>query len=113
MIDGISAAISALYAFGSKLSNVAGNVANVNTDGYKKTVSTITEGKGGLPEVNLMQSDTPGALVLDEGLFKETSNVDLAQEFPQMMISQRGYEANIKSLEIQMETEKSVLDILA
>jgi flagellar hook protein FlgE len=44
---------------------------------------------------------------------RETSNVDLAEELPQMIVSQRGYEANIKALETQEEVLKSTIDILA
>ncbi|MBA4391427.1 MAG: flagellar biosynthesis protein FlgC [Syntrophus sp. (in: bacteria)] len=111
MMTGISASISALYTFGAKLSNVANNVANSNTNGYKKTVSTITEDDQKLPRVNLMKSNAPGALIQDEGLFIETSNVDFAEEFPQMMIAQRGYEANIQALKTQNEVLKSVFEI--
>src|SRR5512133_2690319 len=103
MISGVSASLSALYAFGNKLSNTGHNVANVNTNGYKKTVATITEDENRLPRVNLMQSHQPGAIVMEDGLLKETSNVDLAEEFPQMMIAQRGYEANIKALKTQSD----------
>ncbi len=112
MIKGISASLSALYAFGNKLSNIGHNVANVNTNGYKKTVATITEDENRLPRVNLMQSNQPGAIILEEGLFKETSNVDLAEEFPQMLIAQRGYEANISALKAQSDLIKSVVDMV-
>ncbi len=111
MISGISASISALNAFGTKLSNVAHNVANSNTNGYKKTVSTIAEDSQNLPKVNLMKSNAPGAIIQDEGLLTETSNVDLAEEFPQMMIAQRGYEANIQALKTQNELLKSIFEI--
>ncbi|HEX2966083.1 MAG TPA: flagellar basal body rod C-terminal domain-containing protein [Syntrophorhabdaceae bacterium] len=112
MVNGISASLSALYAFGNKLSNTAHNVANVNTNGYKKTVATITEDSNSLPQVNLMQSDQPGAIILEDGLLKETSNVDLAEEFPQMMIAQRGYEANIRALQVQNDLLKSAIDMI-
>jgi flagellar basal body rod protein FlgG len=112
MIPGISASIAGLLAFGKKLSNSAHNVANSNTNGYKETVATITEDGERLPEVNLMQSNSPGAFFQEEGLFKETSNVDLAEEFPQTMIAQRGYEANVKALKAQSDVLKSILDIV-
>jgi flagellar basal-body rod protein FlgC len=113
MISGISSSLSALNAFGNKLSYVARNVANVNTDGYKKTVATITENEQSLPEVTTTRPDTPGPIFAEYGIEREMSNVDLNLEFPQMIISQRGYEANIVSLRTQMDTYKSVLDIFA
>ena len=112
MITGISASIAGLLAFGKKLSNTAHNVANSNTNGYKKTISTITEDSQNLPKVNLMKSNAPGAIIQNEGLLAETSNVDLAEEFPQMMIAQRGYEANITALKAQSDVLKSILDIV-
>jgi flagellar basal body rod protein FlgG len=112
MISGITASLSALSAFGKKLANNARNVANCNTDGYKKSDSTISEDGNGLPEVILQQSASPGAFVEEAGVMRETSNVDLAEEFPQVMIAQRGYEANIKALKAQDEVIESTLDIL-
>ncbi len=113
MISGISSSLSGLSAFTRKLSNAAGNVANVNTDEYKKTTATIVEDKNGLPRVNIDKPDTPGTIVQEtDGTVRELSNVELAEEFPRMMISQRGYEANIKALRIQGETIGSLLDII-
>jgi flagellar basal-body rod protein FlgC len=113
MISGINSSLAALFTFGKMLSNTAGNVANVNTDGYKKTVGTIEEDGEGLPELDLSKSDSPGALVQEDGVTTETSNVDLLEELPQMMVAQRGYEANIKALSVQDDVLKSTLDILA
>jgi flagellar basal body rod protein FlgG len=112
MIKGTSASLAALFTFGKKLSNTAGNVANVNTKGYKKTVATIIEDGKGLPEVSLRKSDSPGALIEEDGIMQETSNVDLLEELPQMVVTQRGYEANIKALKTQDDLLKATLDIL-
>ncbi|HVN96067.1 MAG TPA: flagellar basal body rod C-terminal domain-containing protein [Syntrophorhabdaceae bacterium] len=112
MISGISASISGLTAFGDTLSNAAHNIANSNTDGYKAKIATITDDEKELPKVNLMTSNTSGALIEQYGVTRETSNVDLAVEFPQMMIAQRGYEANIQALKTQNEVLKSILDIV-
>ncbi len=112
MISGINSSLAALSTFGKALSNTAGNIANVNTNGYKETVATINDDSAGLPQVNLRTSNAPGALVQEGGVLTETSNVDLAQEMPQMMIIKNGYEANIKALEVQDQVLKSTMDIL-
>lgn len=113
MISGVSSSLSGLSAFTRKLSNTAGNVANVNTDGYKKTTATIVEDKNGLPRVNIDKPDIPCTIVQEtDGTVRELSNVELAGEFPRMMISRRGYEANIKALQLQNETLGSLLDII-
>ena len=38
--------------------------------------------------------------------------MDLAEEIPQTVMTQRGYEANLKTIEVQDETLKSVIDIV-
>jgi flagellar basal-body rod protein FlgC len=112
MIAGISTSLSGLSAFGNVLSNAAHNVANVNTDGYKATVATITEDTQGLPQITLARSDSPGTPIDEQGQLKESSNVDLSWEIPQMMIAQRGYEANIKALSAQSDALKSAIDMV-
>jgi len=113
MISGISSSLSGLFAFSRVLASTANNVANVNTDGYKGSTATIVEDPNGLPDVKVKESDTPGPMIQDmSGSLRELSNVDLAAEFPRMMISQRGYEANIKALRIRNETIGSLLDII-
>ncbi len=112
MISGINASLAALFTFGNQLSNSAGNIANVNTDGYKEMVATIKDDSAGLPQVCLKTSGAPGALLQEGGVVRESSNVDLAQEIPQMMISQAGYESNIKALETQNKVLKSTVDMM-
>ena len=111
-INGISASLAGLSAYDAQLANTAHNVANANSDGYKKTVATVSEDDAGLPKVNITKSDSPGPMIQVDGVLKETSNVDLAEEIPQMILAQRAYEANIKALKAQDETLKSTLDIL-
>lgn len=113
MISGINSSLAALFTFGNKLSNTAGNIANVNTDGYKKRVAVIQDDSAGQPQLDVTTSNEPGALIQENGVMTETSNVDLAEELPQLIVSQRGYEANIKALEVQDEVLKSTIDILA
>ena len=112
MISGINTSLAALFAFSNQLSNSAGNIANVNTDGYKETVATIKDDSAGLPQVHLKTSCAPGALLQEGGVVRESSNVDLAQEIPQMMISQASYDSNIKALETQNKVLKSTIDMM-
>ena len=113
MVSGINSTLAALFTFGKKLSTTAGNVANVNTDGYKKRVASINDNSEGQPQLEVRESNEPGALIQENGVMRETSNVDLAEELPQMIVAQRGYEANIKALETQDQVLKSTIDILA
>ena len=113
MISGISSSLSGLAVFGRKLTVSADNVANVNTDEYKKTVAAIAEDKNGLPELNTEKIETPGPVIQEtDSTLRELSNVELAQEFPRMMISQRGYEANISVLKTQDDMIGTLLDMI-
>jgi flagellar basal body rod protein FlgG len=113
MIEGIYSSIAGVRTSGKKLANSAGNIANCNTDGYKKTDATITEDAVGLPDVTITRDATPGALIEEpDGVMRETSNVDLSQEMVQMMIARRVYQANTRALKVQNDALNSVLDIL-
>lgn len=116
MIDGTYAASLALNAFSKSLAVASNNVANMNTDGYKKSRAILKEGKNGGVEVSTQKIDTPSSLIPHEeashGQVNERSNVDLAEEMVHMMLAQRGYEANVKSLEVQNELNGTILDII-
>ena len=130
MIDGSYAALSALDAFSKKAAVVSNNIANMNTDGYKKSRAILEEGQNGGVEVSIQKIDTPGSPILheedsnvqteeaehnEEGAnvrAEETSNVDPAEETVQMIMAQRGYEANLKSLATQNEMQEAILDIM-
>ena len=139
MIDGSYAALSALDAFSKKAAVVSNNIANMNTDGYKKSRAILKEGQNGGVEVSIQKIDTPGSPILHEEdsnvqteeasnvdpageadhneeaanvRAEETSDVDLAEEMVQMIMAQRGHEANLKSLAAQSELQGTILDIL-
>jgi len=131
MIDGNYAALSALDAFSKKAAVVSNNIANMNTDGYKKSRAILKEGQNGGVEVSIQEIDTPGSPILHEEDSniqteeasnvnpageaehnEETSNVDPAEETVQMIMAQRGYEANLKSLATQNEMQEAILDIM-
>jgi flagellar basal body rod protein FlgG len=114
METGISMSIAGITAFGRQLETIASNTANVNTDGYKAKKATIVENNQGVPELTVTINKTAGIPIQGPDTpVRESSNVDLSQEMPNMLIARRGYEANLKALKVQDELNKSVLDILA
>lgn len=114
MIYPISASLAGLRVFTGKLQNTANNVANSNTDDYKTKRAVIIEDSVGLPSLNITTNNAPGVRIQEsDGLVRETSNVDLSQEIPNMMIAKRGYEANLKALKAQCDMMESLLDITA
>ena len=116
MISPLNNAISALQAHVKKLGVTAHNIANVNTEGYKKYTTTMQEDALGGVRVNIRRVETPGHPydVMEDGqpVTKETSNVDLSQEVPTLMLARRGYEANVKTIQARDEVLGSLLDII-
>jgi flagellar basal-body rod protein FlgC len=116
MLPSINSALSALQAYKKSMGVTANNIANVNTDEFKKSRATMKEGINGGVEVQVDRVNTPGhryqALEGNQMVEKETSNVNLEEEIPDLMITQRTYEANLKVLQTQDRMLGAMLDIL-
>jgi flagellar basal body rod protein FlgG len=112
MISGLSASASGLWIFVRKLENAARNIANSRAGGYISKKAAIVEDEVGLPKLNITVDDTAGASFQDaDGVVRETSNVELIGEVTDLLISKKGYEANLKSIKIKDEMIDSLLDI--
>ena len=76
----------------------------------------MKEGANGEVQVHVNRIDTPGhPYQTFEGsrmVEKETSNVDLTEEFPQMMTTQHAYTANMKVIQTQDEVLGNILNIV-
>jgi flagellar basal-body rod protein FlgC len=116
MISALNSTVSALRAFVTKLGVTADNIANANTDGFKKNRVTFQTDQSGGVRVEIRRDETPGFRydVTENGvtLEKETSNVDLTEEIPNLMVTKRAYQANLKTLETQDEMLGSLLDTI-
>ena len=116
MISSSKITLSALNAFDKKMNVIANNVANVETEEFKKSRATLVEGPENSAKVEVTQPEDPGRIVVQvtDGQFeeKEMSNVDLAEEIPQSIVAQRGYEANLSTIRTQDEMLNSILDIV-
>jgi flagellar basal-body rod protein FlgC len=116
MISALNSTVSALKAFVTKLGVTADNIANVNTDGFKKNRATLQEDRNGGVRVEIKRDNSPGfrydAVENGEKVEKETSNVDLTEEIPDLMMTKRAYQANLKTIETQDEMLGSLLDTI-
>lgn len=116
MIYPAGPAISALYAFRKKMDVTSNNIANVNTDEFKKSRATLNEGPTGGVEVHIQEVNTPGipkkTIQNDRVVDVESSNVDLAEELTDMIATQNAYNANLKSTQTLDDMLGSLLDIL-
>ena len=117
-VSALHVAASGLAANAAKAAVSAHNIANINTDGFKKSRAVIESNEAGQPEVKITESTASGPIVSNpEGLpegekYREMSNVDLAEEFVQMTLAEYGYKANSSVVRIQDEMVGTILDIL-
>jgi len=108
--------ISGLSTLGNAMQIIGDNIANVNTDGFKKNRATLQEDQNGGVRVEISRDESPGfrydVIQNGEVLEKEISNVDLTEEIPDLMITKRAYQANLKTIETQDEMLGSLLDTI-
>lgn len=116
-MNAISTAVSALNAFQKKLGVIADNVANVNTDGFKKSRVTMEQGRQGGVQARIQKIETPGIprKTIHGGSAgdAETSNVDLIEELTQMIPAEKSYGANLKALRTSNNMLGHLLDIFS
>jgi flagellar basal-body rod protein FlgC len=95
---------------------IANNVANVASDGFKKSRALMQEQEPGGVRVTISQVETPGPLVMEEtaeGLEeRELSNVNLEEEIPNSLLTEKMFAANTKVVKTEEEMIGSVLDII-
>jgi flagellar basal-body rod protein FlgC len=116
MTFALNAALSALGAYEKKLNVTANNIANVNTDGFKKSRAVLQEGDPSGVVVSISRVNTPGSPILPPdgtGETRESSNVDLAEEIVDLHTTKYGFQANLKTLKTEDEMLGSLFDILA
>lgn len=116
MSDAFGIALTALRAFDKKLDVNASNIANVNTDKFKKSRVDLQEAAAGGVRVTIEQVNTPGiSLGTNErtGEERESSNVSMAEEFVDQKVTQYAFESNLLVVKTADEMQKSLLDILS
>jgi len=116
MAPAINAALSAVGALGKKLDVTANNIANVNTEGFKKSRATLEETDQSGVTVTLSRVNTPGGPIPSEdgtGTMKESSNVDVAEEIVSLKTTEHAFQANLKTIKAEKEMLGALFDILA
>jgi len=88
---------TAMMAMSNWMNNSANNVANVSTDNYKATQTTIT--------------DQNNAVVANSS--QTQNSTDLATEITDQTVLNKGFEANTKPIQTQDEMLGSLLDMKA
>ncbi|TKB23548.1 flagellar biosynthesis protein FlgC [Desulfopila sp. IMCC35006] len=115
MITASQTALTGLQAFGTKLQANGNNIANANTDGFKKTqITNAAVVPSGVKTVT-QKSATPGTSILQQTGTEmeqvELSNVDLATEIVDMSLNSTMYKANLKTIETANEMTGTLLHL--
>ena len=117
MISAYQSALSALKAYSTRVQSNANNIANANTEGFKKTRITLSETAPQGVKANIERINTPGAVVFEETgdgeNMIEMSNVDIAQELPEMALNAQMFKANLKTIQTADEMTGSLLKLKA
>jgi len=115
MIGAIHSALSGLTAFSTQVAVTAHNVANVNTDGFKKSRTELIALESGGVRSAIQKDETAGPTILNNTGYGPAqlalSNVDLAEEAVNQILGQRGFEANIQTIKTADEMLGTILDI--
>ncbi len=112
MVSSVQSSLSALKAFGKKTNVSAHNIANVNTDNFKSSRATLVEDKQGGVKVQISRAASEKEQDEIQTEEKQPSDTDLAREFSQTTISQRAYEANLKTVSTHDEMLGTVIDMI-
>ena len=116
MAFSINSSLSAIKAFGSKMGIHGNNVANCYSDGFKKSRAVLLENARGGVQVNIEKIEVP--ISLHDGSTphpvteKERSDVDLAEEIPQILITKRGFESSLMALKTCDEMIGTIINLL-
>lgn len=122
-----SLAISAsgMRAHAARLRLTSENLANVDTPGYRRKVTSfeqefkvgeatglVRKGKTNLDQSELPKIHDPSHPLADAGGYIQGSNVNLMIEIADAREAQRSYEANLKMFEQTRKMSSALIDIL-
>jgi flagellar basal body rod protein FlgG len=115
LIQALGAALSALNGFARKFAVSANNIANVDTNGFKKSRVVLSEGNPSGVIATVDRVETPGSPVPSpDGSpeMRQSSNVSLEEEMLELKVAKHGYDANLKAIKAQDDILGSVFDTL-
>jgi flagellar basal-body rod protein FlgC len=118
-MSSLSFAASGMEAQAMRLRHVSENIANADTPGYQRKVTSFHEelGRVELGRVRLDQTTAtpiydPGHPMADETGHYDGSNVDLVLEIADAREAQRSYEANLRVFDQARQMTQSLFELL-
>ncbi len=117
MVNSLNASLNAIQSHLTRFQASADNIANLNSDGYKRQRVIIKEGPAGTPTTinNTDISSGPTRMEVnrkDKLVEVEMSNVDLATEYIKTMESTQAIKANLKVAQTADELLGEIIDTL-
>ncbi len=121
LLTSLTYSASGMEAQALRLRHVAENVANADTPGYQRKVTSFHEEmESGRVETGPVQLDRseaqsiydPGHPMADETGHYDGSNVDLVIEIADAREAQRSYEANLKLFDQARQMTQSLFELL-
>ena len=121
----LSLSASGMKAQALRLRHVSENIANADTPGFHRKLSTFEQavengqrtgevrlGPVQLDKTELTRVFDPSHPMADEAGYYDGSNVDLVVEIADAREAQRSYEANLKMFEQTRQMSSSLLELL-
>ncbi len=109
-----NSSISGIRAATVMLSTSAHNVANINTDGYKKQHVNLSGDHGSGVIADITKSTEAGPLYKNnKGDTIEASNVNYIEEVVTQIKARHLLSANAAAIKYTDEAQKSIIDIIA
>ncbi len=114
MSDSMGISLSALDVYSKNLDVIANNIANVNTDGFKRQEGTPVEARPAGVQLAVRRDTSPGGPIggTDSQPARESSNVSVADEMVGLITNQNAYDANMKALKTAFEMSGRIVDLL-
>lgn len=108
-----SIAMSGMMVARERLATSAGNVANVNTDGYQAKRTQATEGQNGAVSSATVPTEAPSYARIQDDAAVIASNTDLISERTEQLGASHAFKANLNVIKTNDEMTRSLLDIKA
>ncbi len=122
LLRGFEISASGLKAQALRLRHVSENIANVDTPGFRRKLTTFEGARDGSGVVStgperLDRSDLPrifepGHPLADENGYYDGSNVNVIVEMADAREAQRSYEANLRMFDQSRHMARELLDLL-
>ena len=119
LLSALGAAASGMDAQAMRLRHLSENIANADTPGYQRKISTFRVGESGVALGPVRLDDRAAARIYDPGHpladssgHYDGSNVDLVLELADAREAQRSYEANLRIFDQARQMSQSLFDLI-